>query len=111
LDPAEFHEHSLSLYFANDNFMRVHNTLRASPAVAAGMSDRLRSMGDFVRLTDQHKANEVAIRRLLRLRADDARLYPYIQAEILPVDAAGARGFSARAVAATSPVVVTISSA
>jgi hypothetical protein len=75
------------------------------------MSDRLWPVEDFVRQTDQHEANEVAIRRLLRLHADDARLYPYIRAETLPDDAAEALSFSARAVAATSPVVVTISSA
>jgi hypothetical protein len=66
------HEHSLALYFAYCNFVRIHKTLRMTPAMAAGVSDRLWSMEDLVRLTDQHEANEVAVRRLLRLRSDEA---------------------------------------
>jgi hypothetical protein len=68
------HEHSLSLYFAYYNFVRVHKTLRTSPAMAAGISDRLWSMEDLVRLTDQHEAAELATRKLLRLRGDETRI-------------------------------------
>jgi hypothetical protein len=68
------HEHSLSLYFAYCNFVRVHKTLRTSLVMAAGISDHLWSMEDLIRLTDQHESNETAIRRLLRLGADQARI-------------------------------------
>jgi IS1 family transposase len=63
----ENHEHSLALYFTYYNFVRIHKTLRTSPAMAAGVSERLWSMEDLVRLTDQHIAQEEGTRKLLRL--------------------------------------------
>jgi IS1 family transposase len=46
------HIHALSLYFTFYNFVRMHKTLRMSPAMAAGLSDRLWSMEDIVALID-----------------------------------------------------------
>ena len=46
------HIHALALYFAFYNFCRVHKSLRVSPAMAAGVSDRLWSMEDIVALID-----------------------------------------------------------
>jgi hypothetical protein len=42
------HIHALALYFAFDNFCRVHKTLRMSPAMAAGVTDRLWWLEDIV---------------------------------------------------------------
>ena len=41
------HIHALALYFAFYNFVRIHKTLRMSPAMAAGISDRLWSIADI----------------------------------------------------------------
>jgi IS1 family transposase len=49
---VENHEHSLSLYFVYYNFVRIHKTLRMSPAMAAGVSARLWSMEDVVALIE-----------------------------------------------------------
>ena len=49
---AENHVHALALYFTFYNFVRMHKTLRASPAMAAGISDQLWSMEDVVALID-----------------------------------------------------------
>ena len=46
------HLHALSLYFVFYNFVRMHKTLKMSPAMAAGVSDRLWSMDDVVALID-----------------------------------------------------------
>jgi IS1 family transposase len=46
------HIDALSLYFVFYNFARIHKTLRVSPAMAAGISDRLWSMEDIVALID-----------------------------------------------------------
>src|SRR5436853_5315677 len=46
------HCHALALYFVFYNFVRRHQTLRVSPAIAAGISDRLWSMNDIVALID-----------------------------------------------------------
>jgi IS1 family transposase len=41
------HIHALALYFAFYNFVRIHKTLKVSPAMAAGITDRLRSLEDI----------------------------------------------------------------
>jgi IS1 family transposase len=46
------HCHALSLYFMFYNFCRLHKTLRVSPAMAAGVSDKLWNMEDIVALID-----------------------------------------------------------
>lgn len=46
------HCHALALYFAHYNFARIHKTLKVSPAMAAGVSDRLWDMTDIVALID-----------------------------------------------------------
>jgi IS1 family transposase len=49
---VENHCHALALYFVYYNFVRRHQTLRVSPAMEAGISDRLWSMDDIVALVD-----------------------------------------------------------
>jgi IS1 family transposase len=46
------HIHALALYFAFYNFCRIHKTLRMSPAMAAGITDRLWSLEDIVARID-----------------------------------------------------------
>lgn len=48
----ENHCHALALYFVWYNFVRVHKTIRVTPAMAAGISDRLWDMKDIVALID-----------------------------------------------------------
>jgi IS1 family transposase len=46
------HVHALALYFCFYNFVRIHKTLRMTPAMAAGITDRLWSMEDIVAAID-----------------------------------------------------------
>jgi IS1 family transposase len=48
----ENHLHMLSLYFVHYNFVRIHKTLKVTPAMAAGVSDTLRDMEWIVGLID-----------------------------------------------------------
>jgi hypothetical protein len=48
------HIHALALYFVWYNFCRIHKTLRMTPAMAAGVTDKLMDMADIVRLTDAY---------------------------------------------------------
>lgn len=47
------HLHALALYFVFYNFTRIHKTLRMSPAMAAGITDRLWSLEDVIAKIDE----------------------------------------------------------
>ncbi len=47
------HIHALALYFVFYNFTRIHKTLRMSPAMAAGIADRLWSLEDVIAKIDE----------------------------------------------------------
>ena len=49
---VENHCHALALYFVWYNFVRIHKTLKCSPAMAAGVTDRLWEMKDIAALID-----------------------------------------------------------
>ena len=44
-------EAAVALHFAHCNFVCLHKTLRCTPAMAAGVSDRLWSLEELVDLT------------------------------------------------------------
>jgi hypothetical protein len=48
----ENHCHALALYFVFYNFCRVHKTLGATPAMAAGLLDKVLKMTDVVAMID-----------------------------------------------------------
>lgn len=48
----ENHAHAVALHFMNYNFCRIHQTLRVTPAMAAGVTDRLWEVADIVALVD-----------------------------------------------------------
>jgi IS1 family transposase len=52
----ENHMHALSIYFMHYNFVRIHQTLRTPPAMAAGVTDTLWSLEDIVRIVDEWEA-------------------------------------------------------
>lgn len=72
---AENHVHALSLYFMYYNFVRIHQTLRVTPAMAAGVSDKLWDLADIVRMIDAEPAPEAEVEMtdLERLRGDAVR--------------------------------------
>lgn len=48
----ENHVYGLAVYFMHYNFVRIHQTLRITPAMAAGVSQKLWSMEDVIRMID-----------------------------------------------------------
>mgnify|MGYP001574234700 CR=1 FL=1 len=50
-------EYAVALHFMYYNFCRILQTLRISPAMAAGVSDRLWEIGDIVALLEQKESN------------------------------------------------------
>ena len=50
------HTHSVALMMTYYNFVRIHKTLRVTPAMAAGVTDRLWEVADIVALVDAAEA-------------------------------------------------------
>jgi hypothetical protein len=53
---AENHAHMVALYTLWYNWIKVHKTLRVTPAMQAGLSDRVFEMTDLVALIEQTEA-------------------------------------------------------
>ena len=49
---VENHTHSVALHFMHYNFCRIHRTLKVTPAMAAGVTDRLWDIEDIVAVID-----------------------------------------------------------
>ncbi len=45
--------YAVALHFMNYNFCRIHKTLRATPAMAAGVSDHLWKLENIVELLEK----------------------------------------------------------
>jgi hypothetical protein len=46
----ENHEHALALYFMYYNFCRIHQTLRVTPAMEAGVTDHVWDLEEVIAL-------------------------------------------------------------
>lgn len=53
---AENHAHMMSLYFMHYNFVRIHQTLRVTPAMAAKVTTKLWEMSDMVKVLEDWEA-------------------------------------------------------
>jgi IS1 family transposase len=49
----ENHEYAIALHFMHYNFCRIHKTLRITPAMAAGVADKLWGIEDIVNLLER----------------------------------------------------------
>lgn len=54
----ENHVYGLAIYFMHYNYVRIHQTLRVSPAMAAGVSKTLWSMDDVVKMIEEWEAGQ-----------------------------------------------------
>jgi IS1 family transposase len=59
----ENHMAALALYFMYYNFVRIHQTLRVSPAMAAGVTGKLWSVYDIVALIEKREAETSAAKK------------------------------------------------
>lgn len=54
---AENHAHMMALYFMHYNFVRLHQTLKITPAMAAGVTSKLWEMSDMVKVLEDWEAS------------------------------------------------------
>lgn len=52
----ENHEHSVALHYMHYNFMRKHQTLKTTPAIAAGVADKAWTMLEFVQMLEREES-------------------------------------------------------
>ena len=57
---AENHAHMMAIYFMHYNFVRIHQTLRVTPAMAAVVTPKLWEMSDLVKVLEDWEALRVA---------------------------------------------------
>jgi IS1 family transposase len=55
---VENHFYALAIYFMHYNYVRIHQTLRVTPAMAAGVSKTLWSMDDVVAMVEKWEAEK-----------------------------------------------------
>ena len=55
---VENHAHSVALFAMYYNFVRIHKTLRATPAMGAGVTDRLWEMSDLVDMLEAFETKD-----------------------------------------------------
>ena len=60
---VENHVAAISLHFMYYNFARIHQTLRVTPAMAAGVTDHVWEIGDVVDLIELTEAEQAAQRK------------------------------------------------
>ena len=49
---AENHARVMAIYFMHHNFVRIHQTLKISPATASGVTDKVWEMSDMVKVLE-----------------------------------------------------------
>jgi hypothetical protein len=49
---AENHAHNVALHFMHYNYCRIHQTLRVTPAMRAGLTDHVGELDELVKLID-----------------------------------------------------------
>ena len=70
----ENHCHALAIYFYWYNWVRVHKTLGVTPAMAAGLTDRIAKIDDIVGAIEADQAPKPRGPYKKRLASDEARI-------------------------------------
>jgi hypothetical protein len=52
----ENHVYAMAIYFMHYNFVRIHHSLRVTPAMEAGVTSKLWSLTDMVRVIEDREA-------------------------------------------------------
>ncbi len=57
---AENHTHMMAIYFMHYNFVRIHQTLKVTPAMGAGVISKLWEMSDILKVLEDWEASQAA---------------------------------------------------
>ena len=59
----ENHGHMVALYFFHYNFIRIHKTLRVTPAMEAGITDHVWSFEELLALLESEHNNQAVSKK------------------------------------------------
>src|ERR1043166_546772 len=76
---VENHAYAVALHAMYYNFVRVHQTLRGSPAMAAGVTTRLWEMTDIVAMFEEWEAERARAKPIFEVREAAIGGNPYVQ--------------------------------
>lgn len=68
---VENHAYAVALHMMYYNFVRLHSKLRVTPAMAAGVADRLWNVSDIVALVEAEEAKAVRVRGPYKKRGQE----------------------------------------
>lgn len=71
---VENHAYAVALHMMYYNFVRLHTTLRTTPAMAAGVSSRLWEIGDIVKLVEDAEAVKPTMRGPYKKRTEQLQI-------------------------------------
>lgn len=57
----ENHRYAVALHFVHYNFCRIHQSIRITPAMAAGLSDHIWSLSELVGLMESQQSEAVLV--------------------------------------------------
>jgi hypothetical protein len=57
---SQNHAHMMAIYFMHYNFVRIHQTLKVTPAMAAGVTSKLWEMSDMVKVLEDWETSQIA---------------------------------------------------
>jgi len=69
---VEHHVAAVALHFMYYNFIKIHGTLRMTPAMASGVTDHLWEMTDVVRLVEEKEAADAEAKREAKAARDSS---------------------------------------
>lgn len=65
---VENHRHATALHFLHYNFARIHQTLRCTPAMEAGVANHPWTVDEIVGLLEQHEQSAAEMERRMILK-------------------------------------------
>lgn len=93
---VENHAYAVALHAMYYNFVRVHQTLRVSPAMAAGVTTKLWEMADVVAMIEEWEAERARVKPLFEVCEAAIGGSPYVQVTIPDGTSDQVYGFESR---------------
>ena len=75
----ENHIAAISLHFMHYNFVRIHQSLKVTPAMAASVTDHVWSITDIMALLEAKEAGNIATLKAERENRKDAKCGPVME--------------------------------